>query len=83
LIPAVTAGFYWGEVSDNCPPVVGAFAHELSPGTWAALKGYWRGKNRYENEKVKKLPKPPKGTKSESGEEDIEEKRRKRYAGQG
>jgi hypothetical protein len=83
LIGAVRAGFYWGETADNCEAIVGAaFGKEMiSPGALAALRGYWRGKNRHEREEIKKIK--SRNPRSGNSDAELDQKRRERYKGQG
>jgi hypothetical protein len=79
-LEAAKQGWFWGELLDNGISI-DAFA-PLSPGTWAALRGYWRGKNRHEREELKNTKKKGNKGKSDS-EDDVEQKYRRRYQGQG
>lgn len=54
LAGAAEEGFWWGELSDN-NGTPNPFDPAMSPGAWAALRAYWRGRNKYEREELDRI----------------------------
>lgn len=70
---AVQEAFYAAEILDN-EGNLADFGIDMTPGLDAALRGYWRGKNRAENEELDR-------SKSQKTTAEDKEKLRQRYMG--